>query len=110
MTAAQSVMIMAVVIVTASIGSARGAARDTGIRHRRQRAADTSLRRTDTEHYSIFSSAKQYHQASQHRQPQQLAHLMLPFLWRRSRHIGSDHCFLPRSSERFERMVAQMNP
>jgi hypothetical protein len=57
---------MAVVIITASEGSTRSAARDAGIRHRRQRAADTSLRRTDTEHHSIFSSAKQYHQSSQY--------------------------------------------
>jgi len=47
----RSVVIMAVAIITASVGSARGAARDACIRHRRQRAPDTSLRRTDTEHH-----------------------------------------------------------
>jgi hypothetical protein len=54
-------VVVAAVVITAPVGSARGAARNTRIRHRRQRAADTSLRRADTEYHSILSSTEQHH-------------------------------------------------
>jgi hypothetical protein len=75
----RSVVIMAVVIITASVGSARGAARDAC--HTTSASAGARYEPAPNRYRtpSTFSSAKQCHQSSQYGQLQRLAHLLLPF-------------------------------
>jgi hypothetical protein len=49
------VVVIATIVITAPVRSARGAAGDTCVRHGCKRSANSGLRGTDAEHHSILS-------------------------------------------------------